>query len=228
MLKLWQSHHVYLSANVTSTLGQGSKMARGAVLKLWQSHHMYLSVTVTATLVQGSKLARGAVLKLWQSHHMYMSVHVMSTLVQGNKLARGAVLKLWQSHQVPMQALDSDSYVSVSECDVDSCPRKHSGKRCRAEALGVASGADAGVRCQCRRQRRQYLLLVVPVDVVRDLQPMQLEAIVFQCEVLRHAAQVRDGDCLLDPLKVGGLGPLRNRIDVHKRLLQGAGVQVRS
>ena len=55
---------MYLSKTVTSTLGQGSKLARGDVLKLWQSHHMYLSVTVTATLVQGSKLARGAMLKL--------------------------------------------------------------------------------------------------------------------------------------------------------------------
>ena len=33
---------------------------------------------------------------------------------------------------------------------------------------------------------------------------MQLEAVVFQGEVLRHAAQVCDGDCVLLPLDVGG------------------------
>ena len=48
---------------------------------------------------------------------------------------------------------------------------------------------------------------------------MQLEAVVLQGEVLRHGAQVCDGDCVLLPLNVGGLLAFWGGIHVLIRLL---------
>ena len=55
---------------------------------------------------------------------------------------------------------------------------------------------------------------------------MQLKAVILQCEVLRHAVYVCDGDCVLRPLKVGGLLPFRNAVNVLIRLLQVAREQL--
>ena len=73
---------------------------------------------------------------------------------------------------------------------------------------------------QMQAPDRQYLLLILPVNVIGDLQSVQLKAVALQGEVLRHAVYVCDGDCVLRSLKVGGLFPLRNPVNILIRLLQ--------